>query len=357
MITLTELNEPICQSLSNFDLLNGSDMPDIDRLKLFSDSQFEGMVSEWAWGCLKHKYPIVLNNAGAGDKGRDIICYYDNKKKQTDIYQCKHYNHPIMPSEIYIEIGKLLYYTFNKDYQRPKKYYLVSSQGCGTKLRDLINSPTELKKELIKNWDDKCKNKISQTMTIKLEGIFKDYVDKFDLSIIEELPILELLTEYEKTNYYPKRFGIRHLKRPQAPKPSSEIQKNELNYIQKLYNAYGSATGKEVKKKNDLEFHHSEHLECQRESFYSAEGLKMFSRDALPPNELYKNLQDEVILPVKSELLINSYKDGLDCLSSAIKIATTIQIGGSLHQFVTTKDRIGILHQQANEETNFKWVK
>jgi len=46
----------------------------IERIKLYSGTQWEEFVLEWAHG-LKSKYSLVERCGGAGDMGRDIIAY------------------------------------------------------------------------------------------------------------------------------------------------------------------------------------------------------------------------------------------------------------------------------------------
>ena len=70
-----------------------------------SDKHFEEMTLEWADGYLKKQYVKVRMMGGAGDMGRDIVGYYDNK--EIDIYQCKHYKDALIPSKFYLELGKL----------------------------------------------------------------------------------------------------------------------------------------------------------------------------------------------------------------------------------------------------------
>lgn len=75
----------------------------VERMRLFSDDQFESFVAEWAVGCIKPTCKEVYNFGGAGDKGRDVIAEFHDGT--TIYFQCKKYDHPLNPSETYIEIG------------------------------------------------------------------------------------------------------------------------------------------------------------------------------------------------------------------------------------------------------------
>lgn len=160
-----DIDEPILKTkLSNTDLLLGKPIEPINRLQVISDTDFEDLVREWSCGYLKDTYVKVKRCGGSGDMGRDVIAYVNNEKGKNlvwDNYQCKHYNSPLSPSAIWIELGKLCYYTFEKQYPAPRKYYFVTPKGISTKLSNLIDNPGKLKEGLIKEWVNKCQNNIT----------------------------------------------------------------------------------------------------------------------------------------------------------------------------------------------------
>ena len=166
--------------LTNNEILFGQPILPIEHLRLMDEDSFEDFIDEWAY-YLKDKYVKVKSRRGAGDKGRDVIGVLANGDE--DIYQCKHYGSTLNPSQMWIEFGKLCYYTFQESYKIPNKYYLVSPLGVGPKLGELIDKPEELKNGLIENWDSSCKNKISKKQEISLEREFLDYVKKIDASL------------------------------------------------------------------------------------------------------------------------------------------------------------------------------
>jgi len=88
--TLSE--PPKYKRLTNKEVLIGTPVPPIDKLKVISDEEFEVVVSEWAKGYLTSKYEEVYQLGGAGDKGRDVVAYKDFKKNKADYFQCKHYS-------------------------------------------------------------------------------------------------------------------------------------------------------------------------------------------------------------------------------------------------------------------------
>ena len=194
--------------LSNNDVILGTPIPAIGQiLKIVSDEEFEEYhLREWISGYCKIKYSKVRKPAGAGDKGRDVIAY-TGSNDEWDNYQCKHYDHPLHPGDIWTELGKICHYTFTEHYKLPNKYYFVSPQGVGNTLGDLLDNPNELKKGLFKEWDSKCKDKISSKTTIELTAEFKAYIEALDFSIFTSLDPQELIEQHKQTSYYSARFG------------------------------------------------------------------------------------------------------------------------------------------------------
>ena len=155
------------------------------RLQLFSASEWESFVEEWA-SSLKTQYVAVKRFGGAGDKGVDIAAFTDKKyfAAPWDNYQCKHYDHALTPSDIWIEIGKLLYYTFTREYTTPRRYFFVAPKGVGTTLSKLLTDPKRLKEKFLENWDRYCRDHITSTGAIVLEKTFREHAEQFDNSIV-----------------------------------------------------------------------------------------------------------------------------------------------------------------------------
>ncbi|MDK9719520.1 MAG: hypothetical protein OEL57_16685, partial [Trichlorobacter sp.] len=111
--------KPVTVSASS--VITGQYVAPIDRIKLFSNSQWEDFVLEWA-DSLRDNYERVERCGGAGDMGRDVVALATSKKNVElwDNYQCKHYDHPLWPSDIWIELGKLVYYTFTGEFSYPR---------------------------------------------------------------------------------------------------------------------------------------------------------------------------------------------------------------------------------------------
>lgn len=110
--------------ISTFEILSGKIISPLERMAHMPAGDFEEMILEWADGYLTAQYARIRQFGGAGDKGRDIVGYYADGT--IDIYQCKHYAEKIAPTDIYKELAKICWYTYNKTFPVPKNYYIVS---------------------------------------------------------------------------------------------------------------------------------------------------------------------------------------------------------------------------------------
>ena len=94
----------------------------------------------------------------------------------------------LQPNHVWVEFGKMIYYTFKGEFPPPANYYFAASKGVGLKLQRLLTNPKRLREELIKNWDAHCKTGITDTEPVPLEGALLDHLKKFDFSISNTRP-------------------------------------------------------------------------------------------------------------------------------------------------------------------------
>lgn len=213
-----------------------SNIAPIAKVNIMDEDSFEQFTLEWLYGCKKSNYDSMERIGGSGDKGRDVIGRY--KDGSVDYFQCKHYREPLTPSNYYLELGKLCYYTFKKEIRLPKKYFIIASNDVGISLKDLIDEPPKLLLKLKENWNRYCKNKISKSKEIKLENDLLDYVNSFDFTIIEPYPIQKIIDEYLDTIYGYIRFGGRKTVLPTKLIPGQVFEDEEMPYINALLEAY-----------------------------------------------------------------------------------------------------------------------
>jgi hypothetical protein len=330
----------------------------IKKVGLFSPDVWEEFTEEW----LDTKSADYIESerfGGAGDMGRDIVAYKSDKKikgYKWDCYQCKHYTTSLMPTQVYVEFGKILYYTFKNEFPIPDNYYFVAPLGVGTSLSALLQDEKKLKKAVIDNWNGYCKKKIS-SVEILLEGNFLDYVVKFDFSIFDKINVKTIIEEHKDHNNHLTRFGggLPDRERLDESKIPDEVQKNEASYVNQLYEAYGSHSGIKYKSYNDFksERNYSGHFKRSRINFHYAEQLRNFSRDSLPLHT-FEDFQNEILSAV-IDISESDHSDGFARVKQVEKEARNIIISSNpLKDVSLVNDRSGVCHQLANDN-KLKW--
>jgi hypothetical protein len=328
-----------------------------DRVRLFSPDQWERFVQEWV-DSLRAEYELVERCGGAGDMGRDVIATVKAGNGAWDNYQCKHYHNALAPSDVWVELGKLAYYTLNGEYSYPRRYVFVAPQGVGPKLSNLLKKPHALRDGLLENWDKTCRTEITKTQVVECDAAMKAHIANLDFSIFKTKPLLRLIEEHAKTRWYVARFGGGLPPRPEPLPPPSIPADNEAIFVGELRRAYADHLKQGVKdldaglaSREDL----LEHFHDARVEFYSAEGLRTFSRDTLPAGE-FEKLQEEVHSGIKDDVR-GDHADGYRRIVAVVKTARSLQLTSNpLTTRIHTRDRGGICHQLANDG-KVRWVK
>jgi hypothetical protein len=334
---------------------SGIPIPPAKRVTLFSPEEWESFTEEWA-SSLEDVYARVARFGGAGDQGVDVVGFISDTGWDGgwDNYQCKRYDHPLRPGDIWIEIGKIIYYSYKNDYCAPRNYYFVASQGLGTSLQKLLASPDKLKKGTKDNWREHCQNKITKTTSISLDGDFLAWLEVFDFSIFSTKSVVDLIAGHAKTQFYSIRFGGGLPPRPTGVLPPEEPEVVESRYIQQMFNAYSDNLGKAINHVSQLSSSLSNDFLRQRERFYHAESLRNFARDTVPDGT-FESLQDEIFHGV-IDICDSSHGDGLARMRAAIVQAANIATASNpLRSVVKVQDQQGICHQLANED-RLLWV-
>jgi hypothetical protein len=335
----------------------GLPVPPADRVRLFSHDQWERFVQEWV-DSLREEYELVERCGGAGDMGRDVLATVKDGKGAWDNYQCKHYQKALAPGDVWIELGKLAYYTLRKAYSYPRSYFFVAPQGVGPTLSNLLKKPQALRDGLLANWDKACRTEITKTEVVECDAAMKAHIASLDFSIFKTRPLLRIIEGHAKTRWYVARFGGGLPPRPDPLSPPSVPADNEAVFVGELRRAYADHLKQDLKdldtglaSREDL----CEHFHDARVEFYSAEGLRTFSRDTLPAGE-FEKLKDEVHSGIKDDVR-GDHADGYGRIVAAVKTARSLQLTSNpLTTRIHTRDRGGICHQLANDG-RVRWVK
>ncbi|MCT3664245.1 hypothetical protein HZR00_17245 [Elizabethkingia anophelis] len=344
--------------LTNNDIVFGAAISPIDRIKIFSPEDFENFTREWVIGYLMKKgtYHDCKKCSGAGDMGRDVIAKIDSTK--YDNYQCKHYDAPLTPSDVFKELIKLIYYSSIGEYKIPEKYYFVSPCGAGPKLNGLIERPKEFKAALYDNWERN--NKIGSSIIVKLDSDIEKYIDEnLNFEIFDCIDPQVLIDQHKQTSYHAPRFGGGLLKRVLKKIILEDIQDKEQIYTSELFKAYSEFKKKEYKLPLDLDEDHtlSSHFQRQRIGFFSADALNQYSRDSLPPDsDYFEDLKDQIYMGI-ADIADQEHENGFDKVKATVQAAQILNITSSpLVSNLRIEDRIGICHHLVNDK-KIKWAK
>jgi hypothetical protein len=330
---------------------SGPAIPPIERVALFSEEQWEHFTDEWAASLTD--YAKVERASGAGDKGCDIVAFPVEGGAVWDNYQCKHYDKPLTPTDIWVELGKICHYSFIGDYTVPRKYRFVAPRNIGTKLASYFRKPATLKTELLKIWDDKCKDDI-KSVPAPLTAELREHIEKIDFGIFGYLPVLDLIEQHKKTPHFIARFGLGLPARSPVDPPPGIPTADETRYVQQLFEAYSDNKGRQITLSEDLPASLHKHFNRSRESFYSAEALRNFSRDNLPSGE-FENLQEQIYTGV-ADTCEGVHACGLTRLIATTNRAADLSITSSpLMGKTEITDLHGICHQLANVD-RLTWV-
>lgn len=361
MISESDLKE-IKPDLSNgtfspLHIQSGVPIPKPTRVKFFSPEEWETFTEEWA-SSLKDKYAHIRRFGGSGDMGVDVagFCSDQRFKGIWDNFQCKRYDHPLRPSDIWVEIGKIIYYSYKNEYTAPRYHYFIGSQGIGTSLEKLLGSPTELHVKMLENWDQHCLNGITSTQSIPLIGKLKNYFDNFNFAIFSSKSVVELIEIHSRTPFHSVRFGGGLPIRPTPNTPPEDPTNNESRYIRYMLDAYGDSLGTNLADVSAIEPYNplKKHYLRQREYFYYAESLKNFARDTVPEGT-FSSLQEEIYHGI-IDTCEDTHPNGFERMKATVKQSTEIAITSNpLISSIKTQDRQGICHQLANDD-RLKWV-
>ena len=341
-------------------VINGIPIPKEMRVRGFSSDEWEVFVEEWASAGISTLYKLIRRHSGAGDMGIDVAGYVDDVGLLGvwDNFQCKRYSSPLSPSMVWVEFGKIIYYSFKGEYVPPRKYYFVAPNGVGTTLSKLMDKHDELKEEIRSNWNRYCRSGITDTTDISLTGELLEWYEGFDFSIFSQKTLVELIKEHAQTPFHTVRFGGGLGSRPDPDAPPEDLTEKESRYIRKIFDAYSNHLKIEINDVLDITSSSkpelNKNLLRQRERFYSAESLRAFARDTVPPGTFDK-LKDEILDGV-IDICENIHSDGLARMNEVIRESTHIALTSNPLVSVThTKDRQGICHQLANEG-KLTWV-
>lgn len=334
----------------------GIPIPKVARVSLFSSEDWEAFTEEYGHS-LEAQYAKVRRFGGSGDMGIDIACFHSTNGFDGgwDNYQCKRYAGTLVPSDAWLEMGKIIYYSWRSEFPPPKHHFFCASKGISTSLEKLLNKTSDLKDRCREQWGDKCQKGITSKAEIPLEGDLLTYFNAFDFSIFSSKSVADLVHGHSQTPFHTVRFGGGLPARPLGDSPPDEPTADESRYIRQLLDAYGEKESLTFADAASLAGHKlGENFRRQRERFYSAEALRNFARDTVPEGT-FEQLQNEIYHGVADECDGN-HANGFDRMTEVVKRAASVSsTSNPLMSVTNVPDKQGICHQLANVD-RLTWV-
>lgn len=336
--------------------LSGPTLTPSQRIAFYSPNEWEVFIREWASG-LPTTYVQIKRLGGPNDKGVDVAAFKTSRgfEGEWDCFQGKHYEKALAWSDAFPEILKVFVGVAHGHYVLPDTYAFLAPKGCGTALARLLSRPSELQTKFIAelNRTDAAASRLDAPLRERV----RDIATSTDFTLFKSIELVDAISMHRRTPYHVARFGGPLPPRPPTAGAPAEIASREARYVDQLVDVY-----REQDPASDLTpalLHHhptfGAHFQRQRESFYSAEALRLHARDAVPPGT-FEALQDDVHAGV-IEMADSEYESSMERLTQVLQASTQIDLSAhALTSISRIADRKGICHQLANED-RLKWVR
>lgn len=347
-------------SKSRFKVRRGV-LPPSAQVQHFSPDQWEEFI---AAACALRKredggkmYVSAKRLGGAGDGGRDIEARLTPNlvANQWDLYQAKHYNAGLTPSEFFPELAKFFKHLQDQTYPQPRIYYLCAPLGVGNDLHNLLAAPEELKKRLLEDWAEGKTGLKGRAAELSIE--LQNTIQAFKFDRIRELPLRDLLHWHalDKRAHF-ELFGI-EAERGDDPNAPQFPSAHEQVYVEELIRVYGEHIGRPTSLQEVMQTPpFDEHFQDQRSLFYCAEGLRIFSRD-LYGEEEFDALLGMVLIGLRPKVNSLRHRTGMERLEAGISEVSSLKVSDSvLAPRLRPGDLPGTCHHLANKG-KVKWVK
>lgn len=337
--------------------INTAMYPPASLVLLFSSDKWEAFIEDCCRVMMDQdgKYKFVQQIGGAGDAGRDIEARYtdDLLPREWDLYQAKHYASSLGESTLYPELAKTFHHINSSLYPEPNYYYICAPKNTSPRLHDLIAKPDLHKSTFLEAWKN---GKMGiKTSLFPFNDNVEKVVQKFDFSRIKEYPVKDLLKIHSRNSVaHEILFGV-YSPRADNPIIPDNLSSYEIKYVRELLRIYEEFEGVSLDLDTIFSTTYCDHLQSCRGEFYSAEGLKRFSRDIMPGE--FEKLLDMIHLGVKRDISDPRLNTGFQRLDAVITNVSSLKVSDSpLSGRLQPPDLPGTCHHLVNDE-KFKWVK
>ncbi|MFD7731282.1 ABC-three component system protein [Kitasatospora phosalacinea] len=339
--------------------MQGAPLPTPEQVLRFgySEDDWEDFTLEWVHA-LGDPYVYVKRMGGAGDRGADIAACLtlQGTDGEWHCYQCKHYLAPLMPSDAWPEMVKIFVAKVQEAYELPTRYVFVAPK-IGTTLSRWLLSPKTLKKKFFEEWN-KEKSKLGADLDSADRAAVEALAEATDFSMFQPADMGFILKVHRKTSHHVRRFPQQLPARPDVEQPPDEQSIQEAVFVKKLLDVYNEKHGLALQNLQEARAHHKTkgHLVDQREAFYSAESLRVFARESVPP-ATYRAIEKDLYHAVV-DVAAGPYSDGFERLRHVLIAASGHQPNQAniLAPVVTGLDKKGLCHHLANDG-HLTWCK
>ena len=341
-LSIKSFDKPIAEHKLKEELLFTETRRAEEILKTMDEDTYEELVASWAYWSLKDRYEDVLRIGGSGDRGVDVIAYYDHAIKQSDVIG---------------ELGKFLFFMSSGDIPVPESYYLMAPQGLSSQFLLTYKNPETLKKVILGNWDKHIAGKIEKGVQHKLEGELKSFVEGFDYVIFKfysPAKFLKTLMESGKRFVYFQYFGFRkELLRKIKLETPKEPEDYEGRYVQHLLDAYNDVEGFSSISQSNVDLsEYSKHFNRSRDEFWLAESVKKMSEENNPgDNDEFEDIKDEMEGHV-ADTYEDNYENSLRRVKAVTDKSATMPIKTDwvVSSQLGARAMKGICYQLSNED-------
>lgn len=355
----TSASGPRKQRKNRFEVKRGV-VPPSSLVLHFSPNQWEKFIEE---ACRQRElsngasYVAVKQLGGAGDGGRDIEARLTPSLAagQWDLYQAKHYNAGIKPSEFFPELAKFFLQLVAGTYPAPRQYLLCAPRGVGNDLHNLLSKPADFKLRFLDDW--RAGKTGLQGRSVELTPEVRNLIAAYDFSTIIECQLRDLLAWHAlNLGQHFELFGIEAERGDDPSAPALPTTAEEV-YVEELRRLYEEHAGQPMTLDDVLqEQRYEEHLQGHRALFYCAEGLKMFSRDLYGEDE-FNALLEKVLVGVRPSVNSLRHRSGEERLDAGLAAVGGLKVNDSvLSPRMRPGDLPGTCHHLANQG-KLKWVK
>lgn len=351
---LTDLEAPEVGTVTPS--LSGPPLTPQQHIFFYDPDEWELFIREWATA-LGDQYVQIKRLGGPNDRGVDVAGFKTDQgfEGAWDCYQGKHYAEALRWSDAFPEMLKLFVAVVGGHYVLPDRYAFLAPRGCGPSLNRLMSKPTDLRDKFLKELA-RADGSASTFAQVQRDQI-KTLAGATDFALFQSVELLDALEAHRATPYHVGRFGTPVPPRPGHDGPPDEIGVHEARYVAQLIDVYSEKEPAATFAADSVSSHSKfgGHFQRQRESFYSAEALRLYARDSVPTGT-FEALQTDVFSGVV-EVAESTHATGMDRLANVL--TTSGQLDLSAHALISVSsinDRKGICHQLANED-RLNWVK